>query len=184
MRIYNKITMRTLIILMLLSSVSLRSGAAVNPPAANPSGTIFEKLNLNYPGLENVRNLADKKEYKKAADALLKYFKDRKAIRHPEFNKEDQSKYYGKKLPEDVLEKADKGMNHHFYVHKGYGFIDYGKDINWQYWPIKDNEIRWQLNRMYWWVPMGLAYWSTGDENYAKEWIFQYRDWVKKNPLG
>src|SRR5690606_31100985 len=58
------------------------------------------------------------------------------------------------------------------------------KDINWQYWPIRDNEIRWQLNRMYWWVPMGLAYWSTSDEKYAKEWIFQYRDWVKKNPLG
>src|SRR5690606_24824740 len=31
---------------------------------------------------------------------------------------------------------------------------------------------------------MGKAYWSTGDEKYAKEWIFQLRDWIKKNPQG
>ncbi|PTT09402.1 heparinase, partial [Flavobacterium sp. HMWF030] len=80
--------------------------------------------------------------------------------------------------------KVDKALLHQFEPHDGYGYYDYGKDINWQYWPVKDNEVRWVLHRVYWWQPMGLAYWSTGDEKYAKEWVLQFRDWVKKNPLG
>nr|WP_121271829.1 heparin-sulfate lyase HepC [Pedobacter schmidteae] len=144
----------------------------------------FNNLNLSYPGLEEVNKLVTAKDYENAAKALLKYYRKRSNIKHPEYNKEDKARFAGKKLPAGVQEKADKGMLHQFYVHPGYGFIDYGKDINWQHWPVKDNEIRWQLHRMYWWEPMGLAYWSSGDEKYAKEWIFQFRDWVKKNPLG
>ncbi|SMD03267.1 heparin-sulfate lyase HepC [Pedobacter nyackensis] len=144
----------------------------------------FSNLNLNYPGLEEVNKLIAANDYENAAKALLKYYRKRDNIKHPDYNKEDQAKFAGKKLAEGVQEKADKGMLHQFYVHPGYGFIDYGKDINWQHWPIKDNEIRWQLHRTYWWQPMGLAYWASGDEKYAKEWIFQFRDWVKKNPKG
>ncbi|PTT13340.1 heparinase, partial [Flavobacterium sp. HMWF030] len=80
--------------------------------------------------------------------------------------------------------KADNALLHQFKPQKGYGFFDYGKDINWDYWPVKDNEVRWQLHRVTWWQPMGMAYRSSGDEKYAKEWIFQFRDWEKKNYLG
>ncbi|TCC99399.1 heparin-sulfate lyase HepC [Pedobacter hiemivivus] len=156
---------------------------------AKPQGTpvtkdSFSNLNLNYPGLEEVNKLVAAKDYENAAKALLKYYRKRDNIKHPDYNMEDKARFAGKKLPAGVLEKADKGLLHQFYVHPGYGFIDYGQDINWQHWPIKDNEIRWQLHRTYWWQPMGLAYWSTGDEKYAKEWVFQFRDWVKKNPKG
>ncbi|WP_195207264.1 heparinase II/III family protein [Bacteroides clarus] len=35
-------------------------------------------------------------------------------------------------------------MQHIFFVHNGYQpSCNYGKDINWQYWPIRDNEVRW-----------------------------------------
>lgn len=144
----------------------------------------FDVVNLNYSGLEGVKKLVDNKKYDAAAKALLKYYQQRTTIKHPDYNKEDKANFLGKKLSKDVQEKADKGLEHLFYVHKGYGFIDYGKDINWQHWPIKDNEIRWQLHRTYWWMPMGLAYWSSGDEKYAQEWTLQYLDWIKKNPLG
>ncbi len=30
---------------------------------------------------------------------------------------------------------------------------------------------------------MGKAYRISGDEKYAKEWAYQYMDWIKKNPL-
>lgn len=151
-------------------------------PAEQTTATMFNCLDLKYPGLEETGKFVSAGQYDKAAAALLKYYRLRTAIKHPEYNTEDKARYAGKKLPAGVMEKADKGMLHQFYVHPGYGFIDYGKDINWQYWPVKDNEIRWQVNRMYWWEPMGLAYWATGDERYAKEWIFQYRDWIRKNP--
>ena len=29
-----------------------------------------------------------------------------------------------------------------------------------------------------------MAYRSSADEKYAKEWIYQYRDWAKKNARG
>lgn len=143
----------------------------------------FQYINLDYTGLEQVKKLVEKKKYDDAAKALLTYYKHR-SIKHPDYNIEDRSKFSGKPLAKDNQEKADKGLEHLFFVHKGYGYFDFGKDINWQYWPIKDNEIRWQLHRTYWWIPMGLAYWSSGNEKYAKEWTLQYLDWIKKNPLG
>ncbi|MEI8087869.1 MAG: alginate lyase family protein, partial [Paludibacter sp.] len=51
------------------------------------------------------------------------------------------------------------------------------------YWPVKDNELRWQLHRLKWFIPMGKAFRLTGDEKWAQEWVFQYLDWIKKNPL-
>jgi len=144
---------------------------------------LFSRINLKYPGLEKVNQLVSKGDYDSAASALLKYYRQRN-ITGPDFNRDDQKKNIGKKLPENIQKNAEKGMEHLFFVHDGYDYFDYGKDINWQYWPIKDNEIRWQLHRMYWWEPMGLAYWSSGNEKYAKEWMFQYDDWIKKNPLG
>ena len=65
---------------------------------------------------------------------------------------------------------ADDGLKHTFFVHKGYQpSYNYGEDINWQYWPVKDNELRWQLHRHKWFTPMGKAYRISGDEKYAKE---------------
>lgn len=151
---------------------------------AQQTASLFEILDLNHPGLETVKKHVNTNDYDKASQALLDYYRRRTTIQHPDVNREDRKKAKGEKLKKDVLEKADKGMQHQFFVHKGYGYFDYGDTINWQHWPVKDNEVRWQLHRMYWWIPMGQAYWSTGDESYAKEWIYQMRDWIKDNPRG
>ncbi|MEG2513930.1 MAG: heparinase II/III family protein, partial [Bacteroidaceae bacterium] len=88
------------------------------------------------------------------------------------------------KIGKQEQQWADDGMEHTFFVHKGYQpSYNYGKDINWQYWPVKDNELRWQLHRHKWFTPMGKAYCVSGDEKYAKEWVAQFMDWIKKNPL-
>lgn len=144
----------------------------------------FNNLNLAYPGLQTVKELVTAGKYAQAAQALLTYYRQRTNVKHPEYNLEDKARYAGKPVPKNVLEKADNALIHHFQPQKGYGFYDYGKDINWQYWPVKDNEVRWQLHRVYWWESMGLAYWGTGNEKYAAEWVLQFRDWAKKNPLG
>lgn len=73
--------------------------------------------------------------------------------------------------------------NIHFCAQGYQPSYNYGKDINWQYWPVQDNELRWQLHRHKWFTPMGKAYRISGDEKYAKEWAYQYMDWIKKNPL-
>lgn len=144
----------------------------------------FEAVNLTYPGLEKVNQLYNAAKYNEAAEALLTYYRNRKKIKNPDFNVGDEARFRGKDIGKANQEKADNALLHLFKPQKGYGFFDYGKDINWDYWPVKDNEVRWQLHRVTWWLPMGMAYRSSGDEKYAREWIFQFRDWEKKNYLG
>lgn len=144
----------------------------------------FDAVNLKYPGLEKVNQLFNAAKYDETARELLTYYRNRKNIKNPDFNVGDQARFRGKDIGKANQEKADNALLHLFKPQKGYGFFDYGKDINWDYWPVKDNEVRWQLHRVTWWQSMGMAYRSSGDEKYAKEWILQFRDWEKKNYLG
>lgn len=139
---------------------------------------VFSMLNLDYPGLEKVKALHQSGNDTEAAVALLDYYRNRTDVKHPEV---DLSKVT---LTKQEQKWADDGLEHTFFVHKGYQpSYNYGKDINWQYWPVQDNELRWQLHRHKWFSPMGKAYRVSGDEKYAKEWVYQYMDWIVKNPL-
>ncbi|MFA7582877.1 MAG: heparinase II/III family protein, partial [Proteiniphilum sp.] len=135
-------------------------------------------LDLNSKGLEKVKSSYEDGNINRAAEALLEYYKNRTFIKHPDVD------LHRVKISEEEQKWADDAMSHHFFAHKGYqpSFF-YGQDINWEYWPVKDNELRWQLHRHKWWSPMGKAYRVSGDEKYAREWVFQYLDWIKKNPL-
>ncbi|WP_017259817.1 heparin-sulfate lyase HepC [Pedobacter arcticus] len=144
----------------------------------------FDIINLDYNGLESVKKLVNAKKYEQAGKALLNYYRTRTNVKIGKFKMGDVKPFNGKKLSNDEQEKADNALLHKFKPHKGYGFFDYGEDINWQNWPVKDNEVRWQLHRLGWFTSMGNAYRASGEEKYAKEWVNQYRDWVKKNPKG
>ncbi len=139
---------------------------------------LFDYLNLDYPGLEQVKSAYEQGNIDEANAALLRYFQQRKQVN-----------IYGTDLENVTISKeeqrwADESLEHRFFSHKGYQpSYFYGEDINWQYWPIKDNELRWQLHRHKWFIPLAKAYKLTGDEKYAQAWIYQYSDWVKKNPL-
>ncbi len=163
--------------LLLISSF----GIAQEKPIDKAS---FDNINLVYPGLEKVNTLFNAAKYDEAAKELLNYYRNRKNIKHPDFNVGDEARFRGKDIGKANQIKADNALTHQFQPQKGYGYFDYGKDINWEFWPVKDNEVRWQLHRVTWWQPMGMAYRSSGDEKYAKEWIFQFRDWARKNALG
>lgn len=140
--------------------------------------SVFDRLDLTRAGMEKVAEYHRQGLDSLASIALLDYFKSRKGVKcigvdadNPHISAEEQR-------------WADDGLEHKFFVHKGYQpSYFYGDDINWQYWPVKDNELRWQLHRTKWWVPMGKAYRLSGDEKYAREWTAQYLDWIKKNPL-
>lgn len=139
---------------------------------------VFSLLNLDYPGLEKVKALHQQGQDQEAAKALLAYYKSRTTVKTPDLNLKKLS------ISKEEQKWADDGLEHTFFVHKGYQpSYNYGKDINWEYWPVKDNELRWQLHRHKWFTPMGKAYRLSNDEKYAKEWVNQYIDWIKKNPL-
>ncbi|MGJ1386429.1 heparin-sulfate lyase HepC [Sphingobacterium spiritivorum] len=144
----------------------------------------FQVINLDYPGLETVKKNVETGSYEQAAQSLLTYYRDRNAKKDPDFSNGEAVVDLRQPLNQTTKNTADSALQHRFQPHKGYGFFDYGKDINWQNWPVKDNEVRWQLHRVKWWQAMSLVYYITKNEAYAKEWILQFSDWVKKNPLG
>lgn len=144
----------------------------------------FDNINLDSKGLEKVKALVTAAKYEEAATALLKFYRNRSNVRHLDFNTDDKEKLAGKELNDNTLELANNILLHKFKPHKGYSTYDYGKDINWQYRPIEDQLLTTFLHRTAFWEPLGIVYCSTGDERYAKEWVFQVRDWIKKNKLG
>ena len=139
---------------------------------------VFELLDLKKPGLEKVNELVHAGKQQEAATALLDYYRNRSNVKHPSVNLKNV------RIGTEEQKWADDGLKHVFFVHKGYQpSYFYGDDINWEYWPVQDNELRWQLHRHKWWTPMGKAYRISGDEKYAREWTLQFIDWIKKNPL-
>ena len=139
---------------------------------------VFSLLDLDRPGLEKVKAAHEKGDDEGAASALLDYYRARKGICTPDIR--DVKKV---KINKEQQKWADDALSHTFFVHYGYQpSFNYGEDINWKYWPVQDNELRWQLHRHKWFVPMGYAYRVSGDEKYAKEWVYEYIDWIKKNP--
>lgn len=137
----------------------------------------FDLLNLDYPGLEKVKEACGRQDYQEAAKALLDYYRHRSGVVQPDIDLKNL------KISDKEQKWADDALEHTFFVHYGYQpSFNYGKDINWEYWPVQDNELRWQLHRHKWFTPMGKAYRISGDEKYAREWVYQYMDWIKKNP--
>lgn len=154
--------------------VAIAASAADADIAINAKA--FSMLDLDRPGLENVKAAWQKGDTTAAAAALLDYYRHRTGVRNIDININKV------KLSDGDRKMADDALEHTFFVHNGYKPFNYGKDINWRYWPVKDNEVRWQLHRHKWFVPMGKAWRVTGDEKYAKEWTLEYMDWIKKNP--
>ena len=162
---------------MLLSLLAMVFCAEANAKSAVDT-TVFQLLNLRYAGLEKVRQQYECGNMNGAAKALLAYYRQRTGIVNPMLRLQRLT------VSKRERQWADDALEHTFYVHDGYQpSFNYGKDIDWTYWPVKDNELRWQLHRHKWFTPMGKVYQLTKDERYAREWMAQYIDWIVKNPL-
>ena len=153
---------------------------AITASAQTPElkSEVFDLLDLERSGLEAVKELHQQGNDLQAAEALLKYYRSRTGVRTLDVSDPTKVKITG-----EHQKWADEALEHTFFVHKGYQpSYNYGADIDWRFWPIKDNELRWQLHRHKWFTPMGKAYRVSGDEKYAIEWTKQYIDWIRKNP--
>lgn len=141
--------------------------------AAVDEKTVFALLDLERPGLEKVKAHCERQQWKKASAALLEYYRSREGVVIPGQDSRAAS-------TKDFL-WADDALKHTFHVMEETVW-NYGKDINWEYWPIKDIEIRVQLHRHGWWTSLARVYCTTGDEKYVREYVSEFRDWVRKNP--
>lgn len=136
---------------------------------------------------------------------LVWYLRERKGVRF--FFQHDNRAGYGKLLNEllpgeraTLLEKAKMVMDHRFYLMgRQYTF---GEKIDWhcagegKRWPMAhwtilnadgggifpDVRPLWELNRHQHFLVLGRAYWWTGNDIYAGEFVSQLKSWLSENP--
>lgn len=174
----------TRLILCLLLGIGFSESAdaedgAETMKSVSDVGTLLSHLDLDAPGLEEVKKAAGNPEA--AARKLLAYYRSRDSVKHS-VDREQRSAMLGKSAGKKNLEVADNALQHIFVGQRNYPPHFCGEDINWNTRPVPDKAWVHQLNRMYFWNDMALAYWHTGDEKYAREWCAQLLDWTKKNP--
>jgi len=139
----------------------------------------FSALNLDYPGLESVKASVDSGNLHSAKHELAEY------IRHREKPSWDTEWFANlrktRHISDEDMAEADKTLKRNLKSVDVYHQFD--GEIDWTLDPINYKEWPWQLNRHPFWVTMGRAYWATGDEKYAKEFVYQMTDWVRKCPV-
>lgn len=151
---------------------------------------LFKVMNMDYPGLENMKAKFSNKEYYAAAEALLAYYRSRTVV-NPDANLLDTKTY------PDVQNVADQALEHRLYTmgyYEGrnsagqlvyYDMSDTDGSINWEKIPssVKDRkEYNKQILRMMW-LPFLARTWNASkDAKYVNQILADYRDFIKQYP--
>ncbi len=139
----------------------------------------WELLDLAHPDLKAVAEALQANDEASAGNALLEHWRSRQDSR------DAWSKAKSRKKPSAFDQKlADDALEHRFYAHAAYQpSAFYGKDIDWTVWPVRADELRFQLHRHKWFMPLLKVYAATGDDRYFAAWREQWGDWIRKNPF-
>ncbi|MDH7601398.1 MAG: alginate lyase family protein [Armatimonadota bacterium] len=165
--------------MLMLALIGLTTSAAADFGPRLTDEEFFSMLIPGYPGLEKVEKAVKAGDYAAARHEFAEYLRRRTK---PVWYFDPHSRPKHEKRPENVdTSEADRILNRELpsvgVYHKFEGEIDWNLNpINYKEWP-------WQLNRHPFWVTLGRAYWATGEEKYAQEFVYQMTDWVRKNPV-
>lgn len=140
---------------------------------------LLDMLDLGHPGLENVKAAMASGDARAAKHEFAEYLRNRQK---PVVEFDWHARIKHEKRPDGVNTiEADKVMDHDLvsvnHYHK------YDGEIDWALNPINYKEWPWQLNRHHIWVSLARAYWATGEEKYAKEFVSQMQHWVRNCPV-
>ena len=143
------------------------------PPKEDTEESLFDILNLDYSGLEEVKALYKAGDNDAAMQKLLTYYQNRTEILNPNLSAT---------LNETEQGYADYATNEYrFYVNDNYledktrkipySLQNNDKTINWEFAPKgADNEYQKQLHRHNWIPLQGKAYQNSHDEKYMLSW--------------
>ncbi len=152
---------------------------------------VFDLLNLDYPGLEQVKSYCGTGDYELAAHALLEYYRNRVDVFNPDvvinpdcsaddLNRAAQAteeggyRFYVQGYAEDKKD-VDNAADDIFYT-----FGNKDGNIDWSFTPEGlegDKEWNTQKHRLQWMQPQAKVYGSTKDEKYAEAWVRIIRSW-------
>ena len=145
---------------------------------------LFAALNLDYPGMAQVKANVAQSDYPAALTNLAVYLRGRTNVTwffnpHAVTN----AVSYNKTQADATATGTETSVSIP-YTFPG-GNIDWFFNVTTN--PANgyalDNEWQWQLNRMMWWPNLGQTYWGRSrDETYAQAWVGQLRDWITDCP--
>lgn len=138
----------------------------------------FSALNLDYPGLEEIKQAVSNNDLAKAKSEFVKHIRNRET---PKWHFDWRNRPENPDSTGFDTSTVDRYARNEL-VSVGV-WHDFGDDIDWSINPMENKyrEWTWQLSRHHFWRAMGRAYWKTGDEKYAKAFVFQMNSWVKQN---
>lgn len=151
--------------------------------------SVFEKLNLDYPGLERVKSFYESDQLYYATNELLNYFRTRSNLVNPNVN------LINPIITDFDLNVANQALENRFYVrnfrestedgNEVYYLFERNGKIDWSFIPAKitDQEFGNQKHRHQWMLPQAKAYRVTKNENYINSWISVYSDWLESHPI-
>ncbi len=178
-RFYNQKLFVLLIVIFLIFNILVYI-TATNNSFINTSKTVPDKkfinlFNLDYPGLEHIKQLNKQGNNKDAKSALLDYFRIKKTdsslVDFEEINQLDSAQVIF--AAKEILDHKFKNVGKTYYL---------GEQIDWTKNPDVNNEWIWKLNSHRQFHRLGWAYHKTGDEKYAKEFNDLIFNWIVQNP--
>ena len=146
----------------------------------------IEAMNLDHPAMAAAKAYYEANDYKSVASAVLEAYRNRDWVVNPLFVKPTTASDIQCMYANDALREN----GYRFYV-KNYNEADghpksymnaEGTGIDWQKWPTKEQEERYQLGRHQWMEPQAITYAFKGGEALVQNWMEVYKDWFDKNP--
>ena len=141
----------------------------MNIRAQSGSDPLFERLDLDYPGLERVRSVYQDGNLTRAKKELLTYFQHRKNRQFYHFELQYKQ------------EEADENAKNSFLIKSIQR--NFGDTIDWQL-IERDKEWQFSLNRMNWFNNFIGIYEKTKDEKYIRAWMSQIESFIALGDPG
>lgn len=152
----------------LLLLVCTRAGAVDMSDAE-----FYRVLDLDHPGLGDVRSLLAAGDTTAATEALLDYYRRRASV-----------SYFPLSSGGNVVD-ADASIGHDFtLVGVTLNATRADGGIDWTMSYPGDSEWHWQFHRMEWLRNLARVYGRTGDARYAAAWAAHMVDWAENNSPG
>lgn len=154
---------------------------------------VFNLIDLNYPGLEEVKDTVLEGNKEKALELYLEFIRKRKdRTLYLEEDIEAVVTYCDENYKEDfkeIIDTAEEVKNNTFTFRFTWDMertnkpFTFEKEIQWDRIPFEDEEWVFMLNRHRYWIALGQAYALTKDDCYAETFFKQLEHWIDNNPL-
>lgn len=146
---------------------------------------LFDALDLARPELASVSAAWKRNDIALAQRDLAIYFRTRTSVG---WNAEGADASFLSPQSRRIADAAVEGKLQGGFIPLVYSFPN--REVNWHFnatyhtpGQAPNNEWQWQLNRMYFWSDLSVAYRATGNEQYAEAFVQELRSWIAQCPV-